>query len=255
MFRSGSQNCRLTCLKKPFIGALIALALVPDANATPGTATGAIVFGVGASIACDRLVRSYMEVTPESEESWYLVWHHVGMEDLAGFAAGTACAIPSAVAGAAAGLVVETTIVGASVTAVGAGTVVLAGKGLSLATRALAPPAKLAVQPARQWLGQIKFGPVAPSSNPLRTRYMERLYAQQKGRDALCKVPLPPLYVGPLWSRRLNPDIHVDHRIPKAKGGTDALSNLQLTASEFNRKKGVLTGYELRSAKRSFCPV
>ena len=240
----------------------MALALVPDANATPGTATGAIVFGVGASIACDRLVRSYMEVTPESEESWYLVWHHVGMEDLAGFAAGTACAIPSAVAGAATGLVVETTIVGASVTAVGAGTVVLAGKGLRLATRVLAPPAKLAarhvqvaVQPARQWLGQIKFGLVAPSSNPLRTKYMERLYVEQKGRDALCKVPLPPLYVGPLWSRRLNPDIHVDHRIPKAKGGTDALSNLQLTASEFNWKKGVLTGYELRSAKRRFCPV
>ena len=244
------------------IGALVGLALVPGANATPGTATGAIVFGVGASIACDRLVRSYMEVTPESDESWYLVWHHVGMEDLAGFAAGTACAIPSAVAGAAAGLVVETTVVGASVTAVGAGTVVLAGKGLRLATRALAPPAKLAarhvqvaVRPARQWLGQIKFGPVAPSSNPLRAKYMERLYVEQKGRDALCKVPLPPLYVGPLWSRRLNPDIHVDHRIPKAKGGTDALSNLQLTASEFNWKKGVLTGYELRSAKRRFCPV
>ena len=76
-------------MKKSLIGALVALALVPGANATPGTATGAIVFGVGASIACDHLVRSYMEVTPESDESWYLVWQHVGMEDLAGFAAGT----------------------------------------------------------------------------------------------------------------------------------------------------------------------
>ena len=249
-------------MKKSLIGALVALALAPGANATPGTATGAIVFGVGASIACDRLVRSYMEVTPESDESWYLVWHHVGMEDLAGFAAGTACAIPSAVAGAAIGLVVETTVVGASVTAVGAGTVVLAGKGLHLATRALAPPAQLtarhvqvALQPARQWLGQIKFGPVAQSWNHLRTKYMERLYVEQKRRDALCKVPLPPLYVGPLWSRKLNPAIHMDHKIPKAKGGTDALSNLQLTASEFNLKKGTLTGYELRSAKRRFCPV
>ena len=35
----------------------------------------------------------------------------------------------------------------------------------------------------------------------------------------------------------------------------ETLSNLQLTASEFNWKKGVLTGYELRSAKRRFCPV
>ena len=248
-------------MKKSLIGALVALALVPGANATPGTATGAIVFGVGASIACDHLVRSYMEVTPESDESWYLVWHHVGMEDLAGFAAGTACAMPSAVAGAAVGLVVETTVVGASVTAVGAGAVVLAGKGLHLGTRVLTPPAKravrhaqAAVQPARQWLGQIKFGPGVPPSSPLR-KYMEHLYVKQKGMDALCKVPLPPLYVGPLWSRRLNPDIHVDHRIPKAKGGTDTLSNLQLTASEFNWKKGVLTGYELRSAKRRFCPV
>ena len=249
-------------MKKSLIGALVALALISGANATPGTATGAIVFGVGASIACDHLVRSYMEVTPESDESWYLVWHHVGMEDLAGFAAGTACAIPSALAGAAVGLVVETTVVGASVPAVGAGAVVLAGKGLHLGTRVLAPPAKraarhvqAAVQPARQWLGQIKFGPKVPSSNPLREKYMEHLYVKQKGMDSLCKVPLPPLYVGPLWSRRLNPDIHVDHRIPKAKGGTNVPSNLQLTASEFNWKKGVLTGYELRSAKRRFCPV
>ena len=55
-------------MKKSLIGALVALALVPGANATPGTATGAIVFGVGASIACDHLVRSYMEVpVPTSE--------------------------------------------------------------------------------------------------------------------------------------------------------------------------------------------
>ena len=81
---------------------------------------------------------------------------------------------------------------------------------------------------------------------------MEHLYAKQKGMDALCKVRLPPLYVGLLWARRLNPAIHVDHRIPKARGGTDGLSNLQLTAA--NLKKGI-TGHELRSAKRSFCPT
>ena len=102
-------------MKKSLIGALVALAVVPSANATPGAATGAIVFGVGASITCDRLVRSYMEVTPESDEPWYLVWHHVGKEDLAGFAAGTACAIPAAAAGAAVGLAAETTVVGTSV--------------------------------------------------------------------------------------------------------------------------------------------
>ena len=110
------------------------------------------------------------------------------------------------------------------------------------------------MQPARQWYGQVKFGPLAPSTK-LRTQHMEHLYAKQKGMDALCKVPLPSLYVGPPWKRRLNPEIHIDHRLPKAKGGTDDRSNLQLTFSEYNQKKGVLTGYELRSAKRRFCPV
>ena len=242
-------------MKKSLIGALVALAVVPSANATPGAATGAIVFGVGASITCDRLVRSYMEVTPESDEPWYLVWHHVGKEDLAGFAAGTACAIPAAAAGAAVGLAAETTVVGTSVAVAGAGTVTLAAKGLDRATRALAPTAQVAVQPVRQWLGQIKFGPVASSWNPLRTKYMERLYAKQKGKDALCKVPLPPLYVGPLWSRKLNPAIHVDHKIPTAKGGTDHPSNLQLTAAKFNLKKGTKTGYELGWVKRRMCSV
>ena len=109
-------------------------------------------------------------------------------------------------------------------------------------------------QPAKQWYGQVKFGPVAPSTKR-RTQHMEYLYAKQKGMDALCKVPLPPLYVGPPWKRRLNPAIEIDHKFPTAKGGTDARSNLQLTLQEYNRKKGVLTGYQLRSAKQCFCPV
>ena len=248
-------------LKTALVGILAALVLLPRANATPGATVGAIVFGTGAAIICDHVVRSYMEATPDSDEAWYLVWHHVGPEDVAGFAAGTACAIPAAAAGAAVGLAVETTAVGASATAVGAGAVIVVGKGLQVATRALAPPAKRALghvgnvmQPARQWYGQVKFGPLAPSTK-LRTQHMEHLYAKQKGMDALCKVPLPSLYVGPPWKRRLNPEIHIDHRLPKAKGGTDDRSNLQLTFSEYNQKKGVLTGYELRSAKRRFCPV
>ena len=81
-------------LKTALVGILAALVLLPRANATPGAAVGAIVFGTGAAIICDHVVRSYMEATPDSDEAWYLVWHHVGPEDVAGFAAGTACAIP-----------------------------------------------------------------------------------------------------------------------------------------------------------------
>ena len=57
------------------------------------------------------------------------------------------------------------------------------------------------------------------------------------------------------WKRQLNPAIHVDHRNPRAKGGSDSEENLQLTAAEFNLKKGALTDNELRSAKWSFCPA
>ena len=248
-------------MKNALLGGLAALTLIPNANATPGTVTGAILFGTGASISCDHLVRSHMEATPESDEPWYLVWHHVGTEDVAGFAAGTACAIPAAVAGAAVGLVVETTVVGTSVTAVGAGAVVVAGKGLHLASRAVAEPTKratahvhAAMQRTSQWLGQIKIGAVKPST-PLRSKYMESLYAKQKGRDALCNVPLPPLYVGTWWNRSLNREIEVDHRKPRAKGGTDRPSNLQLTHSSFNRAKRDLTGHEVRRAKLRFCPL
>lgn len=248
---------------RPFLLALAVLLLSNPVNATPGATAGAIVFGTGAAIVCDELVRSYMEPTPESDEAWYLVWHHVGTEDVAGFAAGTACAIPAAAAGAAVGLAVETAVVGASVTAVGAGTFVIVGKGLHVAGRALAPGAtrhavryaKTAKQHASRWMGQFKIGPVVPPSIP-RRRHLPELYSKQRGMDGVCtRVPLPPLYVGPLWKRRFNPDVEVDHKVPRAKGGPDLFSNFQATHEWFNKKKGVLTGYELRSAKRKFCPV
>ena len=248
-------------IKTSLVGILAAFVLLQKANATPGAAAGAIVGGTAAAIVCDHVVRSYMEATPESDEAWYLVWHHVGPEDVAGFAAGTVCAIPGAAVGAAAGAAVEATVVGVSVTATGAVVIIVVGKGVQAASRAAVPHVNRALgyvlkftQPARQWYGKVKFGPVARSTK-LRNENMEFLYAKQKGMDALCKVPLPPLYVGPPWKRRLNPAIEIDHRLPKAKGGTDDRSNLQLTFWEYNRKKHVLTSYPLRSAKRKFCPV
>ena len=256
-------------MKIPLIVALVAIVFVRSANATPGTAIGAGVLGGGAAIICDHFVRSYMEDTPESDEPWYLVWYHVGTEDVAGLAAGTACAIPAGAIGAVVGFAVEATVIG-TVTVVGASTAIdtfgaAVGAGVAAGARAgarvIGPVARRAVshaqdagQSAKQLWGRIKFGPVA-ASTPLRTKFMEPLYAKQKGMDSLCKVPLPPLYAGPWWDRRLNPAIHVDHRIPKAKGGKDVFSNLQLTAAEFNLKKGTRTGTELRAAKRSFCPV
>ena len=248
-------------MKKAFLAMVAVLVWLPNAKASPGATVGAIVFGSGAAIACDDIVRSNMEASPESDEPWYRFWLHVDREDLAGFAAGTVCAIPAAAAGAVIGLSVEATLVGASAYAIGVGAVLATGKGLHLGYRVVAPPAKRALaqasnvhQSVRQWYGQVKFGAVAPASK-LRKEYMERLYAKQKGMDGLCKVPLPPLYVGPLWNRQLNPDIEIDHRIPRAKGGTDRLSNLQLTHRHYNRAKSDLTGRELRRAKNRFCPA
>lgn len=252
-------------MKGVIVGVLAALVLLPNANATPGATVGAIGGGTAAAIICDHVVRSYMETTPESDEAWYLVWHHVGLEDVAGFAAGTVCAIPGAALGAAAGAAVDATVVGSSVTAAGTALVIVVGKGLQAASRTAVPQASGALghvrkfarksaQRARQRYGQVKFGSVA-SSNYLHNKYMAYLYDRQKGMDALCKVPLPPLYVGPPWKRRFNPDIHIDHKFPRAKGGTDDPSNLQLTHKTFNLKKGALTGDALLSAQRRFCPV
>ena len=250
-------------MRKALFGVLAALAPLPNANATPGATTGAIVFGTGAAIVCDQLVRSYMEPASESDEPWYLVWHHVGMEDFAGFAAGTACAVPAAAAGAAVGVVVEGTLVAGSATALGTGAIVAAGKGIHLAGQAAgqvlsstsgraAGYVKTAAQRAWGWQGQFKIGPVAGLSG-LR-KHLPELYRKHGGMDSVCRnVPLPPLYVGPLWKRRLNPEIEVDHLHPKAKGGANDVSNLQATRKEFNRRKRDLTGDALEEAKRKFC--
>ena len=246
-------------MRKALFGVLATLALLPNANATPGATTGAIVFGTGAAIVCDQLVRSYMEPAPESDEPWYLVWRHVGMEDLVGLAAGTACAVPAAAAGAAVGIVVEGTLVAGSATALGTGAIIATGKGIHLAGRALAStPGRAAgyVETAAQKVwgrqGQFKIGRVARLSG-LR-EHIPDLYRKQRGMDGVCRnIPLPPLYVGPWWNRRLNPDIEVDHRHPKAKGGTNDVSNLQATHKEFNRRKGARIGKDLERAKRRFC--
>ena len=105
----------------------------------------------------------------------------------------------------------------------------------------------------RQKWGTIAFKS-AVASSALRN-HMPDLYQKQGGIDALCGVPLPNLYVGWPWKRRLNPLIHVDHKRPRSRGGSDAIHNLQLTHATFNFAKGNLYDPALSRAKRVFCPV
>ncbi len=244
-------------MKKMLLAIVAVFVLLPKANGTPGSVVGAGVFGVGAGVACDHLVRSHMETTPMSDEPWYFIWHHVGPEDAAGFAAGTVCAIPAAMVGGVVGLAVETSIVGASVAgaaaSVGTATAVATGKGLQFASRVSAGSGKKALRRAHQRWGTLAFRSVA-ASTPLR-KHMPDLYQKQKGIDALCGIPLPNLYVGWPWERRLNPLIEVDHIRPRSRGGSDKFANLQLTRREYNRAKGNLYGPALRRAKRNFCPI
>ncbi len=102
----------------------------------------------------------------------------------------------------------------------------------------------------RKW-GTFGFG-TAVASSPLR-KHMPDLYRKQDGMDALCGIPLPNLYTGWPWNRRLNPDIEVDHIIPRPKDGSDSLDNLQLTKKTFNRRKGNRHGSELKQAMPTIC--
>ena len=247
------------------------------ANSAPFTAIGAITAGAAAAIYCEGLVADHMAETPESDEPWYLIQYHVGVEDITGFVAGTVCAIPASVVGGAAGAMVDATALG-TVTTTATGVVIYttakgvkylykltpapkyADKALktskvlgSKARKAIAETASAWTASARQYFGKFKGWKTATPAH-LR-RHMPQLYSRQYGRDALCDVPLPPLYVGPLWNRQLNRAIEVDHALPKVWGGTNDLSNLQLTHRDYNRAKGARVGISLENAKKQFCPI
>lgn len=52
------------------------------------------------------------------------------------------------------------------------------------------------------------------------------LSCRQAGRCAICGFPL-------------SPQMHIDHIIPRAKGGSNAMRNLQLVCARCNIKKGM----------------
>ena len=246
---------------------------MPDdvAGFVAGTACAVPAVVVETWDLCDRFVRSRMETIPMSAElrdfTHELVelvesagWRHVDPEDVAGFVAGTACAVPAVVVGPAAGTVFGAPVAGGI--AASRFVTVAAGKGLKFAPRISAGSGKQALGNVRyhassvgarlrQKWGTLAFGGTAAST--LLRKHMPDLYRKQKGFDALCGGPLPNLYVGSPWDRRLNPLIEVDHIRPRSRGGSDKLANLQLTHRTYNRAKGNLYGPALSRAKKHFC--
>ena len=244
-------------------GILSSFMLSSGANAGSGVGPtiGAVVGGGISAIVCDNLVRSFMGETTESDGPQFILWEYVDKEDLAGYTAGAACAVPGAILGGVAGAAVELAVAptlaaatASKVGAVGAGMAVAFGRGAHGAWQVVRISVGKAATLTRQWWGKREFGYVAPSFR-LRDKHMATLYRKQGGKDGICGDPLPNLYVGPLWSRRLNPDIEVDHILPRSRGGTDNVTNLQLTHRKYNRYKGALVGEELLRAMGQFCPV
>lgn len=80
---------------------------------------------------------------------------------------------------------------------------------------------------------------MAQSPTPPDTPLFRALWAEQEGRCALCGEAMPASRAAvahaTLW-KRLRPT--VDHIRPRAKGGGDERSNLQLAHAACNRRKG-----------------
>ena len=60
------------------------------------------------------------------------------------------------------------------------------------------------------------------------------MYTEQKGRCMYC------------GAKRQVPEFDIDHRTPRARGGSDAMSNLQLLCRPCNTRKGSITDGEFR---------
>lgn len=83
----------------------------------------------------------------------------------------------------------------------------------------------------REWNSKRLFRSRANRLKGITARNLARLWRDQRG---LCA----------LTGRRLDRTAEVDHKLPKTRGGTDALENLQWVCREANRAKRDLTDLE-----------
>ena len=76
----------------------------------------------------------------------------------------------------------------------------------------------------------------AQGTTPLRRRHLPDKLEEQEGRCTICGGAIPQ-------GKGAN---HIDHKIPRSRGGTDDASNIQAVCARCNRLKGVRTLDELQ---------
>ena len=158
-----------------------------------------------------------------------------------------------------AGAAVDATVVGASVTAAGT-CVTVVGKGyrspLGLRLHTLVVP-WVTFNSSRSLRGsgseQVKIRP-SRSIDETRTRTWRFSTGNNGAWTPVQGAPAASLCRSTMEAAVESRDSHRPQG-PESQSGTDHRSNLQLNLFEVQPEEGVLTGYELRSAKRKFCPV
>ena len=75
----------------------------------------------------------------------------------------------------------------------------------------------------------------AQGTTPLRWRHLPDKLEEQEGRCTICGGDIPQ-------GKGAN---HIDHKTPRARGGSDDASNIQAVCARCNRRKGVKTLEEL----------
>ena len=77
----------------------------------------------------------------------------------------------------------------------------------------------------------------ARGTTSLRRRYLSDKLAEQEGRCAICREAIP----------QGKAECHIDHKLPRSRGGNDDGSNIQAVCAPCNRRKGRRSMDELSS--------